>query len=199
MDVLVQDTLTRKDSGAVGAEGGGLDELAAQVALGLRPAFEQIYFLLIDDLYAYARSHTSDDSSAEDVVATVFLKAWQYGPRYRAGTGSYRRWIFGIARNEVRNFWRAERRSQVLERQLESMAMEMPGMPELPINEAAIRGALDRLTNDQRDVVTLRYFGGKTHREIAEIMGKGEGSVRALQHRALRQLRKAVSESEPAF
>jgi RNA polymerase sigma-70 factor (ECF subfamily) len=72
-------------------------------------------------------------------------------------------------------------------------------MPELPINEAAIRGALNRLTNDQRDVVTLRYFGGKTHREIAEIMGKGEGSVRALQHRALRQLRKAVSESEPAF
>ena len=190
----MQDTLAREQSDAGRADSGQLDELAAQVALGVRAAFEQVYFLLIDDLYAYARSHTSDDSSAEDVVATVFLKAWQYGARYRAGTGSYRRWIFGIARNEVRNVWRAERKSQDLERQLETFAVEIPGMPELEIDEAAIRGALERLTEEQRDVVTLRYFGGKSHREIAEILGKGEGSVRALQHRALRQMRKSVSD-----
>ena len=194
---MEQDTLAREDPDAGRADTGRLDELAAQVALGIRPAFEQIYFLLIDDLYAYARSHTNDDSSAEDVVATVFLKAWQYGPRYRAGTGSYRRWIFGIARNEVRNFWRAERKSQVLERQLETFGVDSPDLPPFEIDEAAIRGALERLTEDQRDVVTLRYFGGKTHREIAEILGKGEGSVRALQHRALRQMRKVVSAAVP--
>lgn len=189
---MAQDTLALGDLEAGSAETGALDQLAAEVALGIRRAFEQIYFLLIDDVYAYARSHTSDDSSAEDVVATVFMKAWQYGPRYRAGTGSYRRWIFGIARNEVRNFWRAERKSQVIEQQLERFAVEISEVPQDEIDEAAIRAALERLTGDQRDVVTLRYFGGKTHREIAEILGKGEGSVRSLQHRALRQLRKAV-------
>jgi RNA polymerase sigma-70 factor (ECF subfamily) len=193
----VQDALAREGSDAGRIDTDQLDDLASQVSRGVRPAFEQIYFLLIDDLYAYARSHTSDDSSAEDVVATVFLKAWQYGRRYRGGTGSYRRWIFGIARNEVRNFWRAERKSQVLERELETLAVETPAAPEPMVDEAALRCALERLTEEQRDVVTLRYFGGKTHREIAEILGKGEGSIRALQHRALRQMRKVVANAAP--
>ena len=163
----------------------------------MRPAFEQIYLLLVDDLYGYARSHTSNDSSAEDVVATIFLKAWQYGRRYRAGSESYRRWVFGIARNEVRNHWRSEQRSRVLSQELEKFAIKPAQTTTAEFDEAMLRSALEKLTNDQRDVVTLRYFGGKSHREIAEILGKREGGVRALQHRALRQLRKVVADAAP--
>jgi RNA polymerase sigma-70 factor (ECF subfamily) len=65
--------------------------------------------------------------------------------------------------------------------------------PELQFDEAALSAALSRLTAEQRDVIILRYFNGKSHREIAELLGKAEGSIRALQHRALRQLRKAVT------
>ncbi|MCC7089297.1 MAG: RNA polymerase sigma factor, partial [Dehalococcoidia bacterium] len=84
-----------------------LDELAARAALGDRAAFERIYNLLVDDLYSYIRGQTRNETVAEDLVANVFLKAWRSAKGYRPSSHTFRRWIFTIARNEVRDYWRA--------------------------------------------------------------------------------------------
>jgi RNA polymerase sigma-70 factor (ECF subfamily) len=177
-----------------------LDELAAQTRDGDQRAFEQVYFLLVDDVYGYVRSQCSSTADAEDVVSTIFLRAWQYARQYRAGTGAYRRWVFGIARNEVRNSWQKERRARELQAALQrdrtTAAEESVTLPPTT-DDTALERAIAELTEEQREVIILRFLNGKTPGEVARILGKREGSVRALQHRALRRLRSAVNHAAP--
>ncbi len=167
-----------------------LDALAARVARSDKAAFESVYYLLVDELYVYVRSQAGG-GDVDDVVATVFLKMWQYARSYRQGSGSYRRWVYGIARNEVRNHWRRQSRTEELREDLQ-IAEAGPEPSDWSDLKGVVQSNLARLTPEQREVIVLRYYAGKTPPEIAEIMGKREGSIRALQHRALRQLRKAV-------
>lgn len=177
-----------------------LDELAARTRDGDAAAFEEVYFRLVDDVYGYVRSQCSSSADAEDIVSTIFLRAWQYARQYRAGTGAYRKWIFGIARNEVRNTWQKERRARELQTALErdraTEAVESATLPPAR-EEPALERAIAELTEEQREVIILRFLNGKTPAEVARILGKREGSVRALQHRALRKLRSAVNHAAP--
>lgn len=176
-----------------------LDELAARAREGQREAFEHVYFLLVDDVYGYVRSQTSSDADAEDIVSTIFLRAWQYARQYRTGTGAYRRWVFGIARNEVRNGWQKAKRARELQAALERDQTVEAGSATVPppADTSALERAIAELTEEQREVIVLRFLNGKSPGEVARILGKREGSVRALQHRALRKLRSAVNHAAP--
>lgn len=172
-----------------------LDALAERVAAGDRAAFELVYRALVDELYAYVRGQCHNDVDAEDIVASVFFKAWRSASRYRLGSQSFRPWIYGIARNEVRNHWRLSDQSLTL---LDTEIAEPAGDSfDDAAAQAILAKALSTLTPEQREVVVLRYFNEKSHREIAQIMGKREGSVRALLHRALQQMRKAMLNATP--
>lgn len=174
-----------------------LDELAARAALGDRAAFERIYNLLVDDLYSYIRGQCRNETVAEDLVANVFLKAWRSAKGYRPSSHTFRRWIFTIARNEVRDYWRASQRTLPMvefdisdERHLEIEADPVE-------TRRLVQQALATLTDEQRQVVVLRYFSNKSHEEIATILGKREGAVRAQLMRALRQMRKVMGDVTP--
>lgn len=174
-----------------------LDELAARAAQGDRAAFERIYNLLVDDLYMYVRGQCRNDTVAEDLVANVFLKAWRSAKGYRPRSNTFRRWIFTIARNEVRDYWRASQRTLPMvqfdisdERHAETEADPVE-------TRRLVRMAMESLTEEQRQVVALRYFSNKTHEEIAAILGKREGAVRAQLMRALRQMRKVMGDATP--
>jgi RNA polymerase sigma-70 factor (ECF subfamily) len=174
-----------------------LDELAARAARGDRAAFEQIYNLLVDDLYGYVRGQCRNETVAEDIVANVFLKAWRSAKGYRPSSNTFRRWIFTIARNEIRDYWRASQRTLPMvefdisdERHSEAEAD--------PVEvRRLVQQALSTLTDEQRQVVVLRYFSNKSHEEIAAILGKREGAVRAQLMRALRQMRKVMGDATP--
>lgn len=174
-----------------------LDALAARSAQGDKLAFEQIYLGLVDELYSYVRGQCRDDPAAEDIIANVFLRAWRAAKTYRSGSQQYRRWIFTIARNELRDHWRSSRHTMPL------LALDF--IDERGIDDqgdsadarARALWALSTLTEDQRQVVVLRYFGNKSHREIADILGKREGAVRALLVRALRHMRKVIVDAAP--
>ena len=179
-------------------EAAALDGLAVRAAQGEKAAFEQIYMLLADDLYAFVRSQVRDDTVAEDLVANVFLKAWRSAKRYKGGSERFRQWIFAIARNEVRDHWRTAPSTLPIsaldlledEARLESGALAAD-------TQQLVATALAVLTVEQREVVVLRYFSNKTHEEIATIMGKREGAVRALLLRALRHMRKVMVDAAP--
>ncbi|MBA4180038.1 MAG: hypothetical protein C0506_05560 [Anaerolinea sp.] len=180
-----------------GRDPAALDRLAARVAGGDSAAFEQLYVLLVDDLYMYVRGQCHNETVAEDIVANVFLKAWRSAAGYHAGSDRFRRWIFTIARNEVRDYWRASQRTlPILQMDVldEAEAAE-PGLS--PEVRAQVERAMKILTDDQRQVVVLRYFNNKSHEEIARIMGKREGAVRALLLRALRHMRKVMLDAAP--
>ncbi|MCO5203100.1 MAG: RNA polymerase sigma factor [Chloroflexi bacterium] len=174
-----------------------LDELAARAALGDRAAFERIYNLLVDDLYSYIRGQTRNETVAEDLVANVFLKAWRSAKGYRPSSHTFRRWIFTIARNEVRDYWRASQRTlPMVEFEISDERQPEPESDPAEVRRL-VQQALATLTEEQRQVVVLRYFSNKSHEDIATILGKREGAVRAQLMRALRQMRKVMGDATP--
>ncbi|MGK2964223.1 MAG: RNA polymerase sigma factor [Tepidiformaceae bacterium] len=179
------------------AETGHLEILAARAGAGDQAAFGDIYTLLADDLYRYIRGQCHNDTVAEDVLSNVFLKAWRSARSYRSGSGQFRRWIFTIARNELRNHWRESQRTlEILEHDLIQEDATHIAAEEEDARRLVAR-ALAVLTAEQREVVVLRYFDNKTHEQIAAIMGKREGAVRALLLRALRKMRKVMTDASP--
>jgi RNA polymerase sigma-70 factor (ECF subfamily) len=173
----------------------GLDQLAERAAGGDRAAFEQIYNLLVDELYSYIRGQCQNETVAEDLLANVFLKAWRSARRHRSGTDHFRRWIFTIARNEVRDHWRTNQRTLPLDLELRDEAEAPEARDPEEVRRQVVR-AMASLTDAQRQVVVLRYFSNKSHEEIAILMGKREGAVRALLLRALRRMRKVMTDAE---
>jgi RNA polymerase sigma-70 factor (ECF subfamily) len=173
-----------------------LDQLALRAADGDRAAFEQIYNTLVDDLYAYVRGQCRNETVAEDIVSSVFLKAWRSARSYRPGSRTFQSWMFTIARNELRDYWRTTQRTLPM-LDMDITDEDEPADIDPREAQAAVRRAMASLTDDQRQVVVLRYFGNKSHEEIAAIMGKREGAVRALLMRALRQMRKVMGDAAP--
>jgi len=173
-----------------------LDHLASRAAEGDRNAFEQIFNLLADELYTYLRGQCQNETVAEDLLANTFLKAWRSARRYRVGSHHFRRWIFAIARNELRDHWRASQRTlPIIDLDL---AEEVPEARDDPADvRRFVAQALATLTEEQRQVVVLRYFSEKSHEEIAALMGKREGAVRQLLLRALRRMRKVMADAAP--
>lgn len=174
-----------------------LDRLAARAAQGDRVAFEQIYLQLANELYTYVHGQCREAATAEDIVANVFLRAWRSARAYRAGSLQFRRWIFTIARNEIRDHWRASQRTvPMFDMDFcdEQITEERPD----PLHaQLTVRQALGVLTEEQRQVVVLRYFNNKSHKEIAQVLGKREGAVRALLLRAMRHMRKVMNDASP--
>ena len=174
-----------------------LDVLAARAANGDSLAFEAIYTETVDVIYAYLVGHLRDETRAEDLTSNVFLKAWKSARTYRAGSNRYRRWLFAIARNELRDSWRREPPTTPI------------GELDVPLEQAAAPGeetgfareqvnfALSVLTEEQRQVVILRFFAEQSHAEIARALNKREGAVRVQLLRALRHMRKEMQHAAP--
>ncbi len=173
-----------------------LDEWARRAAGGDRIAFEAIYDATAEDVLGYLRGSTRRAAVAEDLAANVFLKAWRSARSYRCGSNTYRQWLFAIARNELANHWRSLRNDVPLD------ALDIPDTnpSEFGADDGFLRdrlaGAMRTLTAEQRDVIVLRYYMDQTYPEIAHILGKREGAVRALVMRALRRMRKVVEDAE---
>lgn len=169
-----------------------LDRLACDAAAGDRLSFEQIYQQTVDDIFSYVRGHCRNETIAEDLAANVYLKAWRSAGLYHSGSNNYRGWLFAIARNELRDYWRTDQPT------VEFLDLDLPeqNRSEEPADPAVLRRQIARvlakLTDEQRQVVVLRFFNNKSHEEIAKAMGKREGAVRALLLRALRSMRKQM-------
>ncbi|MEW6569248.1 MAG: sigma-70 family RNA polymerase sigma factor [Chloroflexota bacterium] len=166
-------------------------ELVQRAIDGDREAFARLYDEHVDRIYRYLLSRLGTPEAAEDVTSEVFLKAWEQLPRHRLGSRPFAAWLFRVAHNAIIDEIRRARR--VNDRELSGpLPAANPGGPEVGAEQrlraARVRQALKDLTEDQRQVLALRFFGGLTTREIAREMGKREGAVRALQMRGLQAL-----------
>lgn len=171
-----------------------LDELARLVAAGDSDAFDALYHETIDDVFTFVRWQCRDQALAEDVVANVFLKAWKAAASYRQGSRSYRRWLFAIARNEMVDQWRRNKDMLSIDGlELADRSTDESERP--PVDHATVLSAMAKLTPEQREVVVMRFFSEYSHAEIGRALGKREGAVRAQLLRALRQMRKAMSDA----
>lgn len=168
-----------------------LDALVQRAAAGDADAFHGIYAELAPRLHRFVLVRVRVGADAEDIVQRVFLKMIEALPRYEARGIPFAAWAFRVARNTVIDFERTRRSHEPLDAVLErpADAATPDEQAELEAERAAVRAALGTLTPDQQDVISYRFFAGLSPAEIGLLMGRREGSIRALQFRAIESLR----------
>lgn len=158
-------------------------------------AFEVILERHANAAFSLAYRMCATRSLAEDVTQEAFLALWRGGARYDRARGSVRTWALGIVHNRAVD---ALRRCNVHERRragdegIED-SLEAPERTDAQAigNAAAseIRGALDELPDEQRQVIELAYFGGFTHIEIASMLDLPLGTIKGRMRLGLHKLR----------
>ena len=157
-------------------------------------AFAPLYETYFDAVYRYCHARLGDGQAAEDAASQVFTNALAALPRYRADErpGAFRSWLFTIAHNVVANQHRGRARRQVGSLTDAGDVVDAAPSPEDEAVAAearqTIQMVLTHLTDEQRRVVELR-LAGLTDVEIARVIGRKHGAVRAAQYRALLKLR----------
>jgi RNA polymerase sigma factor (sigma-70 family) len=162
------------------------------------PAFSLLYRGYLDPVYRYCYHRLGSKEAAEDATSQIFAKVLAALPSYRADR-PFRSWLFAIAHNVVVDTHRARRAHQPLDAAAHVLD-PAPSPEDLALDGEggrAVRVLLARLTPDQARVVELR-LAGLTEVEIASLLGRRPGAVRALQFRALTRLRALLgTTSEP--
>ena len=165
------------------------DVRAAQADRG---AFGALYRRYLDPVYGYCFYLLGDHHDAEDATERSFLAALGAVDRYRDEGATFRSWLFRIAHNQIANVLRARSRQRTAP--LVDGAPELVGRDDparlagLADDARRLRAALTSLSADRRQVVILRFVDGFSAREIGDVLGRSEGAVRVMQHRALREL-----------
>jgi RNA polymerase sigma-70 factor (ECF subfamily) len=156
-------------------------------------AFAGLYRAYFDRVYGYLRVMLKDRHSAEDVTQQVFQEIYQAIPGYERRDRPFRAWLFAIVRNQAVSYLR--RTGKIDPVAPEEMARRAESMDEMAGTEAIEWLAdqdlvlfVERLPLPQRQVLLLRFMLDLRHAEVAQILGRSETDVRALQHRALRFL-----------
>jgi RNA polymerase sigma-70 factor (ECF subfamily) len=152
-------------------------------------AFAELYRRYLSPVYAYCWHRLGSREAAEDVTSQIFVKALVALSQYRDDR-SFRSWLFAIAHNEVVDHYRARRPSRPLEdaSQIEDWAKSPEDLGVLAADGAALRALLSSLTPDQAQIIELR-LAGLSETEIAQVLNRRPGAIRATQFRALGRLR----------
>jgi len=157
-------------------------------------AFGEIYDTHVESVYRYLLYRVREPSDAEDLTSEVFTRAFANIHRYRWQGKSFLAWLYTIARNAVTDRRRRDRPTVELDNAY-GLAAEGPTAHDRAVlgeEVDALRGAVKYLTGEQQEVLVLRFIENMSSREVATILGKNEGAIRALQFRALGRLRKIL-------
>ena len=167
-------------------------QLVRQSKSGDADAFAQLYDAYVERVYRYVYFRVTDDMTAEDITSQIFLKAWEHLDRYQIGSSPFLAWLYTIARNQVIDHYRTHKQSTPLEETL-ALAADAPTLDDdlqNKYNLHVMRNALHFLTEEQQQVLILKFIAGLPTETIAHTMGKREGTIRALQMRALKTMAK---------
>jgi RNA polymerase sigma-70 factor, ECF subfamily len=174
-----------------------IDEFVARAKAGDADAFTALYDEYAERVYRFLLGRVQEPADAEDLLQRVFLNVIESLSSFEQRGVPFGAWIFRIARNAAIDFGRARRSSAPLDAILDRAddSLGPAGLAEQSAARTEIQAMLATLTDEQRDVITYRFFAGLTPSEIGLLMGKREGSIRALQFRALQALRRLDLES----
>jgi RNA polymerase sigma-70 factor (ECF subfamily) len=159
-------------------------------------AFATLYDGYIERIYRYIYFRVADEQTAEDLTSQVFTKAWEKLGRYKPGGAPFIAWLYTIARNAVIDHYRTRKEMVPLDDAV-NLSADGPApeqVVEYQFEAESLRVALKTLTEDQLQVLILKFIAGMSTDEIADQLGKRAGAVRALQMRALQALARQMEE-----
>jgi RNA polymerase sigma-70 factor (ECF subfamily) len=172
--------------------------LVERAQQGDRQALEELYLMHFDRIYSYLHLSVGNRHDAEDLTNQTFVKMLESIERFQWRKVPISAWLFRIAHNLAMDHFRANKRWQPEEEPPEPRDSE-----ELSAEEAALHSIgrqsmlemIEGLSQDQQQVLTLKFVFNFSNGEVATILGKTEGAVKSLQHRALASLQRELAKT----
>jgi RNA polymerase sigma-70 factor (ECF subfamily) len=184
------------DEGQVSAEHVATWHLVTLAQAGDGEAFGQLYDRYVDTVFRFIYFRVNDRALAEDFTSETFLRALR-----RIGTVNYQgrdigAWFVTIARNIILDHMKSARKRLELTTDETPESKEHVASPESAVidmlTSQRLMAAVKQLGDEQRECVMLRFIQGFSVSETAAVMGKNDGAIKALQHRAVRKLAELV-------
>jgi RNA polymerase sigma-70 factor (ECF subfamily) len=151
-------------------------------------------------IYSYIFRRTGDESLAEDLTAQVFVKMLQAIRDRRAWHSSFSGWLYRIAHNVVIDHYRQRDRQTLVEFDDTLELVDEHDNParsaEMHLTAEKVRFAMRQLTDEQSEVLSLRFLEGYSIFETAVMMNKTEGAIKALQYRAVATMRNLLEHEQ---
>ncbi len=161
-------------------------------------AFSGLYEQYYDSIFRYVSFRTGSVSDAEDITAEVFVRMIESIHRFKWQGHPFSSWLFRIAHNLVVDFYRKRGRRQTVSLDsvspvMEAAAFDADAHLDIELTMEEVRGAMEGLTELQREVITLRFGAGLSVAETASAVGRKVNAVKALQHAGLKKLRRELT------
>ncbi len=192
MDSVARLRLVRSDSGLA------LEQLLERAGRGDRDAFSRVYDQIAGLVYGLVLKVVRDPSMAEDVSQEALVEVWRRAPLFDPDRGSARSWVCRIAHSRAVDRVRSEQAHRDrTERHARSTSEEHEPSPadtiDLRDDAEVVHAALDGLTDAQRQAVTLAFFDGRTHTEVAELLDIPLGTAKTRIRDGLIKLRDSLT------
>jgi RNA polymerase sigma-70 factor (ECF subfamily) len=171
-------------------------EIVQRAKQGEPAAFGELYSRYHAPIYRYILYRVGDQATAEDLAADVFVRLVERIDRFRYRGRPILAWLYTLARNLVTDYRRrSSRRPMVpLEERDEARAANGGWDAGQSLTSQMLAACIDRLTEDQRRVILLKFVEGLTNEATADVLGKPVGAVKSLQHRALAAIKRMLDE-----
>jgi len=171
-------------------------ELLERAARADPIALGQLYDRYVNRIYSYIYHRVGQAEQAEDLTGQVFMRMLE---AIRSGQGwrtSFSGWLYRIAHNLVIDHYRRRGRASFVDIDEAPPIVATEDEParrvQATLDQEDLRAALNQLTEEQAQVITLRFLEDLSIAEVAAIMGKNEGAIKALQYRAILALRRIM-------
>ncbi len=176
-------------------------KLVERAQAGDRAALEELYLIHFDRIYSYLHMTVGNRHDAEDLTTQTFLRMLESIGKFRFQSAPFSAWLFRIAHNLSMDHFRANRRWQPEEevpepRDSEELSAEDEAFQS--IGRQSMLSMIDSLSQEQQQVLTLKFVFNFSNGEAATILDKTEGAIKSLQHRALVSLQKQIAGDAPA-
>src|SRR5918999_4123542 len=167
---------------------------------GDRAALEELYLLHFDRIYSYLHMSVGNRHDAEDLTNQTFVKMLESIGRFELRKVPISAWLFRIAHNLAMDHFRASRRWQPEEEVPEPADETEPSAEAAALQSIGRQSMLELIEDlslEQKQVLTLKFVFNLPNAEVATILGKTEGAIKSLQHRALVSLQKQILRDRP--
>ena len=173
-------------------------DLVLRAQKGNAEAIGELFEQYHQPIYRYLYYRTSDPITAEDLTADVFLRMVRALPGYRNQNLPFQAWLFQIARNMAIDYYRKNANHPQVEfhENLPAVSGNPDALVDITLTSAVLAKAVDRLNEDQRDVILLRFVEEMPIALVAQTLNKTEDAVKGLQRRALMALKEFLEFKE---
>lgn len=167
---------------------------------GDKVAFGQIYNEYFTPIYRYIYFRVFDKAMADDLVQDVFLKVFNNLHNINTEVGNtFVSYLYTVAKNILIDYFRRKKIPTMNEEDSENMLIDN-NTPEEDMfraeNVKLLRSAIDKIPENEAEVITLKFIGGYENKEISILMNRSEDSVRQLQSRGLKSLRTVLKQED---